>query len=246
MEIEFSGQTVLVTGASRGIGAQIADDFAACGASLIVTATDAGNERALLDRYGDSARFFAVDFRDPASTARFLEALVQMDRIDVCVNNAGTSRHQTIEGTTEEDWDITSEVNLKAPFLVSKTVASVMKRNGYGRIVNISSIWGHVTMAGRSAYTAAKFGLRGLTLSSAVDLAPSGILVNAVSPGFTLTDMVRKNYSAAQLQAVVDRVPLGRAAEPVDISRAVLFLSSRLNSYITGQCLVVDGGYSVV
>ncbi len=246
MEIEFSGQTVLVTGASRGIGAQIAGDLAKNGASLIVTATDSSSKDSLMKRYGASTRFFAVDFRESQSTGRFLDSLKQLERIDVCVNNAATSRHATIEGTTEEDWDVTSEVNLKAPFLVSKAVAEVMKRNNYGRIVNISSIWGHVTMKGRSAYTAAKFGLRGLTLSSAVDLASYGILVNAVSPGFTLTDMVRKNYSAEQLKSVVDRVPLGRAAEPEDISRAVLFLASRLNTFTTGQCLVVDGGYSIV
>jgi 3-oxoacyl-[acyl-carrier protein] reductase len=246
MEIEFSGQTVLVTGASRGIGAKIADDFSECGASLVVTSSNIEGEMDLMQRYGKSTRFFAVDFRDSKSTDQFLTSIRQIDRIDVCVNNAGTSRHETIEGTTEEDWDITSDVNLKAPFLVSKAVAEVMKRNSYGRIVNISSIWGHVTMKGRSAYTAAKFGLRGLTLSSAVDLASYNILVNAVSPGFTLTDMVKKNYSAEQLKAVVDRVPLGRAAEPEDISRAVLFLASRLNTFTTGQCLVVDGGYSIV
>jgi 3-oxoacyl-[acyl-carrier protein] reductase len=120
-----------------------------------------------------------------------------------------------------------------------------MKRSGYGRIVNIASIWAHITMAERALYTAAKFGLRGMTMSYAMELARDNILVNVVAPGFTLTDMVRRNYSKAQIAAVEARIPMGRLGAVEEVSRAVLFLASDLNTYITGQSLVVDGGYTI-
>lgn len=161
------------------------------------------------------------------------------------VNNAGLTRHGPLENVTEEAWDATNDVNLKAPFFVSQAAAEIMKRDGYGRIVNVSSIWGHVTMAERSIYTATKHGLRGLSISYALELARFNVLVNVVSPGFTLTNMVRKNDSEQQLEEVASRIPVGRLATAEDISRAILFLASDLNSYITGQALLVDGGYSI-
>lgn len=210
MTFDFSGQLVLVTGASRGIGEQMAHDFAECGAQLIVTSTSSDDREELVERFGVPTSFYPVDFTDRASTDAFLDQLRSIERIDVCVNNAGTTRH------------------------------------GYGRIINISSIWGHIAMPTRSVYAATKFGVRGIALAAAAELAPFNILVNTVSPGFTLTDMVRQNYSKAELKEIAARIPLARLAEPSDISKAVLFLASKLNTYITGQSLLVDGGYSIV
>lgn len=245
MRIDFQGKTALVTGASRGIGYQIAADLAACGARLVVTSTSKESAEKLVDAFGPETRHVAADFADVASTSEFLGFLRDLPELHVCINNAGTTRHGPLHEATESDWDATHQVDLKAPFFVSQAAAEVMKREGYGRIVNIASIWAHQTMADRSLYTAAKFGLRGMTMSFAVELAPHNILVNAVSPGFTLTDMVKANYSDEQIEVLESRIPVGRLGVVEDVSRAVLFLCSTLNSYITGQSLVVDGGYTV-
>ncbi len=245
MKLDFRGKTALVTGASRGIGHRIATDLAACGAKLIVTSTTPEPGAELVQEFGPDTQHVAVDFADRASTSDFLVFVRALPDLHVCINNAGATRHGPLEEASEEDWDLTNDVNLKAPFFVSQAAAEVMKRGGYGRIVNVASIWAHITMAGRSIYTATKFGLRGLTLSYALELARANVLVNVVSPGFTLTDMVQRNYSKEQLAELESSIPMGRLGTVDDISRAVLFLTSDLNSYITGQSLVVDGGYSI-
>lgn len=244
MHIDFQGQTVLVTGASRGIGHRIALDLADLGAELILTSTKADDARL---RVGALARHrhLSVDFTDPASRATFLMALEAISPLHVCINNAGTTRHGPVDDAEEEDWDVTNDVNLKGPFLVSQAVARTMCHQQYGRIVNITSIWAHISRPGRAMYSATKFGLRGLTTGQAVELAQHNVLVNAVAPGFILTDMARRNYSEEQLQELRKRIPVGRLGEPSDVSAAVLFLASSLNSYITGQSLVVDGGFSI-
>ena len=245
MKLDFTGKTALVTGASRGIGYQIARDLAACGAQLIETSTDSAHAEALGRTLGSNVRHLVADFSRQASRDEFLTEMRSLPALHVCINNAGVTRHGPSAAATEDDWDITNDVNLKAPFFVSQTAADVMKRGGYGRIVNISSIWGHISMVGRSVYAATKFGLRGMSVTYALELARFNVLVNVVSPGFTLTDMVRKNYSDEQLREIAERIPVGRLGTVDDVSRAVLFLASDLNSYITGQSLVVDGGYSV-
>lgn len=244
MKIDFEGRTALVTGASRGIGLQIAQDLSAAGAELLLTSTverDSRIANAGLDQYEHAA----VDFTDRDATRRFLDRVRSLDALHVCINNAALTRHGPFEDVSEADWDATQDVDLKAPFLLTQAAATVMKKNGYGRVVNISSIWGHLTMAHRAVYTAAKFGLRGMTLSHALELGRHNILVNAVAPGFTRTDMVEKNYTPEHLAELSERVPLGRLATPADVSSAVLYLASSLNTYITGQHILVDGGYSI-
>lgn len=243
--IDFSGRIALVTGASRGIGRRIAEDLSRAGATLIVTSTDPADADELIAALGDGTRHLAVDFLDRGQTEAFFQRVRALDALDVLINNAGLTRHGPFETATADNWDATHDVDLKAPYFLTQAAASVMTRRRYGRVVNISSIWGHITMQDRSIYTAAKFGLRGMSISHAVELAPHNVLVNVVSPGFTMTDMVRKNYTTEKLDALSRMVPLLRLAEPGDISSAVLFLASELNTYITGQCLVVDGGYSV-
>uniref|UniRef100_A0A450S9F9 3alpha(Or 20beta)-hydroxysteroid dehydrogenase/3-oxoacyl-[acyl-carrier protein] reductase n=1 Tax=Candidatus Kentrum sp. FW TaxID=2126338 RepID=A0A450S9F9_9GAMM len=246
IELNFQDQTALVTGASRGIGKQIARDLLECGAKLIVTAKHRDEESALYNQLGSSISFLAVDFSNEDSTQRFLREIGFLDRIDVCINNAGILRYQPITEIPASDWDEIHAVNLRAPFLVTQAVAKIMQPRGYGRIVNIASIWGHITLRERTAYTSSKFGLRGLTVNSAVDLAKDNILVNAVSPGFTLTEMLENTRSPDELQELAKSVPLGRLAKTTEISRAVLFLASKLNTYITGQSLIIDGGYSIL
>lgn len=243
MKIDFSDKTVLVTGATRGIGRQIAEDLLEMGARLILTGTKQQEIDSLNARSDDRQRYIRADFSQRDSLEAFLEELARYDRIDVCVNNAGINRVDSIDRIRDQDWDDVFEVNLRAPTMITRTVSRIMKKNRYGRIVNISSVWGHISWTSRTVYASTKFGIRGLTVASSNDLARFNILVNAVSPGFTLTELVKENFSAEELKAIESRIPLGRFATPGEISKVVLFLASSLNTYITGQSIIVDGGY---
>lgn len=247
MRIDFRGKTVLITGATRGIGKQLADDCARLGADLILTGTKQDEVRRLnelrnTDAEG-SGKYYCVDFTNIENVESFLMELGKLGKIDVCINNAGINRINYIDETRMEDWDDIVSVNLKAPFMIIRSISGNMKKNGYGRIVNISSIFGVVSREKRSIYTMSKFGLAGLTVSASIELASYGVLVNTVSPGFVLTDLTRNILSEAEIQELTARIPARRMGTPEDISRAVLFLASDLNSYITGQNVIVDGGY---
>lgn len=247
MNIRFDNMVVLVTGATRGIGKQIAYDFSELGARLILTGThqeeiDDLNKK--LELAGNTQKkYLCVDFSDGKSTETFLKTLKDFRRIDVCVNNAGINRIDYIEQTRIEDWDDIITVNLKAPFLIIREVAKMMKMNGYGRIINMSSIFGLISKEKRSIYSTSKSGLRGLTSACSNELARYNILVNTVSPGFVLTDLTREILSSQDISDLAVQVPMGRLATPADISKTVLFLASSFNTYITGQNLIVDGGF---
>ena len=243
MNIDFKGQVVLVTGATRGIGKQLADDFARLGAKLILTGTSEEQVRDLNELSGSRRKYYSVDFTDRHSTENFLQELKQYEKIDVCVNNAGINRINYIDKTLLKDWDDIISVNLKAPFMIIREVSNIMKKNGYGRIINISSIFGVVSREERSIYTTSKFGLSGLTVSTAIDLAQYCVLVNAVSPGFVLTDLTKSILSEEEIKKLIEQIPARRLATPDEISHVIIFLASSLNTYITGQNIVVDGGY---
>jgi len=247
VKIDFIGQTALVTGATRGIGKQIADDLATLGADVILTGSNP-EQVALLNRDAGqvgkgSHHYMAVDFLDQKSTRKFLDEIGKMRKIDICINNAGINRINSIDETLVKDWNDINAVNLEAPFLITRVVSKIMKANNYGRIVNISSIFGVISKAKRSIYSISKFGLRGLTVSSAIDLAPYNVLVNTVSPGFVLTELTQRILSKEEMDKLAGQVPLGRFALPDEISKGVLFLVSRHNTYITGQNLIIDGGF---
>lgn len=246
MKIDFHGQTVLVTGATRGIGKQVADDFANLGASLILTGTDTKQVESLNEGALHSnalKKYFVADFSDKQSTEIFLDEIGRYNRIDVCVNNAGINRINYIDETLVEDFEDIMAVNLHAPFMITRVVSRIMKRNGYGRIVNISSIFGVISKEKRSVYSISKFGLHGLTVSSANELARHNVLVNTVSPGFVKTDLTERILGPEEMAALATQVPLGRFAEPAEIARIVLFLASSLNTYIAGQNIIADGGF---
>ena len=246
MKIDFTDQVVLITGATRGIGKQIADDLYKSGAKLMLTGTNKEqivrlNEN--LDDYEGRKYYYCVDFLDAESTNLFIEKVSTLDRIDVCINNAGINRVNYVEQTSTKDWDDIISVNLKAPFMIIREVSKIMKKNRYGRIINISSIYGHISKEKRSAYSSSKFGIRGLTVSSSIELARYNILVNAVSPGFVLTDLTKTILSDKEMKELSAQIPMGRLAKPNDISSVILFLASPLNTYITGQNIIVDGGF---
>ncbi len=250
MNIDFTGQTVLVTGATRGIGAAISTAFEAAGASLLLTGTDQKQIDELNRRNAQQGRqnvcWLQADFSSAASIASFLELIAQRSPIHVLINNAGTNRINLIDEIRAEDLDMLLSINLRAPLLLCKAASRIMKEMHYGRIVNIASIWSVITKPGRVVYSATKSGLAGMTRSVAVDLAPYGILVNAVSPGFVNTELTYSSLPAEEREKIAGQVPLGRFADPEEIARMVLFLSSNMNSYLTGQNIVVDGGFACV
>lgn len=243
MNIDFKGQAVLVTGATRGIGKQLADNFARLGAKLILTGTREEQIRDLNESTGGERQYYCVDFADQEDTEQFLIELEEYERIDVCVNNAGINRINYIDETRIEDWDDIIMVNLKAPFLIMRQVSRLMKKNGYGRIVNISSIFGVISKEQRSIYSSTKFGLKGLTVAVANELARHNVLVNSVAPGFVITDMTKSILGENQMKELANQIPAKRLATPEDILWPILFLASSFNTYIVGQNIVVDGGF---
>jgi len=243
MEFNFSNRVVLITGATRGIGKQLALDFEKLGAGLILTGTRPEQISELNKNTRKNIRYFCVDFTKEESLKEFIHELQGCEKIDVCINNAGINRINNFCEARLKDWDDIINVNLKAPFVLSREVARLMKKNGYGRIVNIASILGVISREKRAIYTSSKSGVIGLTKSMAIELAPYNILVNCVSPGYVLTDLTKGILSESEMKDLESRIPLRRLGTPEDISKVILFLSSDLNTYISGQNIIVDGGF---
>lgn len=220
----MKGRTALVTGASRGIGSAIAERFRDAGA------------RVLAPIRGE------MDLASAASVRAFLAGLT--DPVDILVNNAGINLPGSIREVLDRDLMETLQTNLAAPLLLAQGVVGGMMERGYGRIVNVSSIWSAVSRKRRVTYTVTKAGLNGLTRALAVELAPFGILVNTVAPGYVNTELTRKNNTEEELAAIREGIPLRRLGEPGEIAEVVAFLCSGKNSYITGQTIIADGGYT--
>lgn len=217
-------RTALVTGASRGIGAAIAQHLAANGYEVLAPTRlemDLGSNTAI-DAYLSKVK----------------------DRVDIIVNDAGINRIAALDNIRDQDIDDTLQINLIAPLQVIRRITPYMRKKEYGRIVNISSIWSAVSRAGRISYTMSKSALNGMTRALAIELAPYNILVNAVAPGYVLTDLTRQNNSDAELEQISKAIPLQRLANPQEIAAVVAFLCSEQNTYLTGQTLIVDGGYT--
>lgn len=249
LPFSFAGETVLVTGGTRGIGAELARGFLACGARVVLTGT--GEEApGWLEAWRAEAEepralYWQLDFCAADWPRELDRLLAQAPPISACVNNAGINVVADIRDVREGDLRRILEVNLVAPALVTARLGRRMADSGYGRIVNVSSIFGVDSRAGRSSYSASKAGLIGQTRACALDLAADGILVNAVCPGFVETDLTRSTLGEEGMARMVEQIPLGRLARCADIAPSILFLASRWNTYVTGQVLVVDGGYLV-
>ena len=249
MKLDFTNKTVLITGATRGIGKQIAEDLHKLGANLILTGTNAieiNDLNNLAKSQRQNKKYFAVDLIQSEQVDMFISELIKYPKIDCLVNNAGINRLDHIQNVLFSDWDDMLAVNLTAPFKILSTVSKSMINNNYGRVVNIASIFSKISKKKRTAYSATKFGIHGLTVGASNDLASNNILVNTVSPGFVLTDLTRKNLTAIEIESLTDQVPAKRLAETSDISSVVVFLLSDLNKYLTGQNLIVDGGFTNV
>jgi 3-oxoacyl-[acyl-carrier protein] reductase len=239
--MSFEGKVVIVTGASRGIGKEIALQFANQGALVACVATTIeGAAKTASDLTG--AKGYACDVSKPDQ----VEALVECVGVDlgapaVLVNNAGITRDTLILRMKDEDWDKVLDVNLKGAFNTIRAVSKVMMRARYGRIVNLSSVIGLHGGAGQANYAAAKAGILGLTMAVAKEFGSRNITCNAVAPGFIETDMT-SDLPQEFKEFVHKHAPAGRLGTPADVAPAVLFLASEDAGYITGQCLTVDGG----
>lgn len=245
MKIDFSNKTVVVTGGTRGVGAASVELFQQCNAEVIATGTN-NKELERLNRQsaGKKVKYMHLDFTSNKSVQEFLVYLDNQDRIDVLINNAGVNKIDSIDKVSEEDWDWINNVNLRGPFLLTKAVSNCMKGQRYGRMVNIASIFGFVSKAKRAAYSTTKWGLIGFTKAVALDLAPYNILVNAVSPGFVDTELTREILGEKGIKGITEAIPQQRLANIEEIAKTVVFLASDHNTYITGQNIIVDGGFT--
>lgn len=219
----MKGRVALITGASRGIGAATARLFKKAGARVLMPSRS------------------EMDLSDNSSIKRYVFSVE--GSIDILVNNVGVNFLAELEELDPEVLGLTLQVNLVAPLILTQLVAERMKANRYGRVVNISSIWSVVAKERRLAYTASKSAMNGVTRTLALELGECGILVNAIAPGYVNTELTNQNNSPEQIRLIRNNIPLHRLAEPEEIAEMVAFLCSEKNSYMTGQVLVVDGGY---
>ena len=226
MEFEFKNKTILITGATRGIGKQIANDLEFLGAKLLLTGTKSKeiielNKKAKLEQ--SNRKYFHLNILDKKSLKKFLLEINRIDIIHGLINNAGINRLNKIQDSKDNDWDEMIDVNLTAPYKLIKAVAKKMIREKYGRIVNIGSIFGKISKEKRSIYSATKFGIHGLTVGSSNDLAKHNILVNTLSPGFILTELTENNLSAKEINQLENVIPLKKLGSTKDISKIVIF-----------------------
>jgi 3-oxoacyl-[acyl-carrier protein] reductase len=239
------GQVVIVTGASRGIGRAIAITLAKAGAYVVVNykqSKDAAEEVVdIIRSSGSKAIAVQADVTNPEDVQRLIDAACEMGPPRVLVNNAGIASSRLLLDTTLEEWNGLIKSNLTAPFLCAKAVLPYMIRERYGRIINISSIWGIAGGSYEVAYSASKGGIIALTKALAKEVGPSGITVNAVAPGAIETDMLN-SLSTEELRAIEAETPVGRLGRPEDVANCVLFLASPSSSFMTGQVISPNGG----
>ncbi|MGB3367845.1 MAG: 3-oxoacyl-[acyl-carrier-protein] reductase [Acidaminobacteraceae bacterium] len=244
--MNFKDQNVVVTGGSRGIGKSIAIEFAKLGANVIINynsnanlANDVVDE---IKSLGVKSVAYKCDVSKSNEVAEFAKAIfTDFDSVDVLVNNAGITNDGLLIRMKEEDFDSVIDVNLKGTFLCTKEIGKKMIKKKKGSIINITSVVGLMGNAGQSNYAASKAGVIGFTKSIAKEFASRNVTVNAVAPGFIISDMTDK-LSDEVIEGYTKAIPLGKMGEGVDVANTVLFLASNMSRYITGQVINVDGG----
>jgi NAD(P)-dependent dehydrogenase (short-subunit alcohol dehydrogenase family) len=220
----MNGKSALVTGASRGIGSAIAKRLKNAGITVLAPSRQ------------------ELDLLSPHSIDSYLDSLRQP--VDILINNAGINIPGPCTELSDDAVTQTLQVNLIAPLRLVRGIIPQMMDRKFGRIVNISSIWSAVTKRGRITYSMSKAGLNAMTRTMAVELASYNILVNAVAPGYVNTELTRKNNTPSEIDAIKKSIPVRRLAEPSEIAEVVAFLASDKNTYLTGQVVIVDGGFT--
>lgn len=237
--MRFINKKVFISGASRGIGREIARSFIAEGAIVI------GSSKKFTDKPSFCGEWFYGDYskiEDIQSCADF----ISVHRPDILINCAGINTNAPFLNVDIDIFQAIQRVNVCAPLMFCQAAVPSMIENGWGRIVNVASIWGKISMAGRAAYSASKFALDGLTISLAAEHAKNGILANCISPGFIDTELTRSTLDDAEIISLTSKAPIGRLGSVEEVSKFVLWLSSAENTFITGQNIAIDGGFTRV
>jgi len=245
--MKIKDRVTLITGSGQGIGKAIALTFAREGAKIAVNDILFNEAKAMetveeLRKFGAEAELFLADVSKEDEVNSMVENVIaKFGRVDILVNNAGINRDGLLHKGNLSNWEAVMAVNLTGPFICTKAVLPSMRAQGYGRIVNLSSLTARIGIFGTGYYATSKSGLIGLTKVTAVENATKGITCNALAPGYINTDMMNK-YPEAQLKSLIATIPVGRFAEPEEVAAAALFLASDCSAYITGAVLDINGG----
>jgi NAD(P)-dependent dehydrogenase (short-subunit alcohol dehydrogenase family) len=246
---DLSGRVALVTGGNKGLGLAMARGLAEAGADIVIASRNEAELKAALDSILSATKrngtYVVCDVSDRKQVDALAKTAVErMGRVDILINNAGMNQPQPIDQIADDVWDRILEVNLSSCMALTRAVVPGMKARKWGRVIHISSIMGIVSKEKRNAYSATKAALVGLCRASALDLGVNGVTVNCLAPGPFLTDMPMSILSDAEKKAFADRTALGRWGQPAELIGPAVFLCSEAGSYVTGHCLVVDGGYT--
>jgi NAD(P)-dependent dehydrogenase (short-subunit alcohol dehydrogenase family) len=245
---DLTGKVALVTGGSKGLGKAMARGLAEAGADVVISSRHEDELRPALDEIlagtGRRGRYLVADMSRRDDVARLAQTtLEQMGRVDVLVNNAGTNHPEPLDVIHDADWDRVLEINLTSVMALTRALVPQMKARRWGRVIHIASVLAFVSKEGRSTYSATKAALLGLTRAGSLELGTHGVTVNCIAPGPFLTDLPARLLSDAEKRAFTERTALKRWGDPKELVGPVLLLASDAGSYITGQTLVVDGGW---
>lgn len=241
MIVDLKNKTCLVTGGTRGIGNAIVLAFLDAGATVIYTGTNKNK----VSIANEKAIFLEVDFANDQSVLNFLNSLNKYT-IDILVNNAGINKISSFGEIDVDDWLKIQKVNVEGPFRLCRALAPKMAQRNFGRIVNLGSIFSHVSKEKRASYSTSKFAIVGMSKALAIDFAESNVLVNVVSPGFIDTELTRTVLKEEEIKNLTSQVPMKRLGTASEVASLVLFLCSEKNSFINGQNIFIDGGFTSV